>query len=144
MIDENGRQVWRTANNYYEYNRAYSITSGEVYDLVEQPSLTDPSQAIALREIIERYSRGGAVRVLKPQFIDEEQEGLFQGIDFDKLDKVEQVAMLKRSAELVEAYRAKVDKVKDREAKKAQDDLKAELEALRKKLADSQSEDEVK
>lgn len=93
---------YRTVRNYDDYNSKNGIVNGQAFDLESEPSLTVPDMAFTMREILERFTRGQEVQVLKPQYPDEEVDVL--GVDIDQLDKMERLELLEHTRSLTTAF----------------------------------------
>lgn len=109
---------------------------GEFYDLESEPSLTDPSQAMEIKDILNMFSRGGAVRVLRAQdfgeVVPQEFESITSRLQFmDKTEKAEASLELK---ELIETKAESIDSTKKAIAlEKLEAKIKAEAKAEAKK-----------
>lgn len=117
---------YRTQSNYHAYNEKHEIVNGEYFNVEEEPSLTIPDRALTVRELLERFTRGGEVRVLKPQNITEDPEEF--GLDLNQLSKMERVELLHETKEQVKSIRADLVKKADksREIEKAAEKKAAE------------------
>lgn len=126
--------------NIKDYDEKYGIKTGEDYNEKVEPSLTDASQALDIQDILETFSRGGQVRVLRPQYVNEEGALSPVGtrVDLGVLDKMERLEYFQQVSMEVSAYQKALDKAKTAKHKK---DLKEKiLEAARKLRLDEEEE----
>lgn len=107
------RKEFRTVGNYDDYNSKKKVKKGEAFDLEAEPSLTVPDQGMTIQEILERYTRGGEVRVLKPQYLEDSGTDVGSMIpDFEKMDKLDKIDMAREVGEYIESVQKDVRKRK--------------------------------
>lgn len=112
------RKEFRTSGNYSDYNDRKKIKKGEYYDLSKEPSLTVPDQAMTVQEILERYTRGGEVRVLKPQYLEDESTDVGAMVpDLSKMDKLDKIDMAREVGEYIGDIQKAVKKRKSQKKK---------------------------
>ena len=107
------RKEFRTSGNYDDFNKGKKIKKGESFDLESEPSLTIPDQALTIQEILERYTRGGEVRVLKPQYLEDAQTDVGSMVpDMSKMDKLDKIDMAREVGEYIDTVQKAVKKRK--------------------------------
>lgn len=101
------QRKYRTQGNYWKYNQDEAIVNGESFDLESEPSLTIPDMALSVKEILERFSRGGQVQQLQPQYLEGEltDEQISRSIDLNSYDKMERLELLGRTRKYVDQVR---------------------------------------
>lgn len=99
---EDGNIIYRTASTNNKFNEKYKIQKGETFDLEKEPSLTIPDQAMSVKELLQRFTRGGEVKVLQPQFQEGELENEFE-LDLNLLDRMERLELLEATKENIAA-----------------------------------------
>jgi hypothetical protein len=127
---------YRTIWNKSDIDAKTGFEKGEYYDLETQPSLTDPSQAMEAKDIINMFSRGGAVRVLRAQNFGDSSQQEPVPTEFDAIasrihtmDRVEKAEAILDIKETINKKAEAIDKnKKDVAAKKQRAKIKAELE----------------
>jgi len=129
-------KIIRTSSNYKKLTEG--ILKGEFYDPEKQPSLTDPSQAVEPKDIIELFSRGGSIRLLTPQsFGNVDEKGKARSTQFDSLvsnlNKMDKVDRAQARIDVANIINDKSDRItknkKDLEDKKAKAKAKKDAEA---------------
>lgn len=125
-------KIVRTTNDLAQLDIDTNFEIGEFYDLESQPSLTDPSQAMEIKDILNLYSRGGSVRVLRSQQWGEDIPDEFESIStrIHVMDKTEKAQAAMDIKDLINTKAESIDKLKkDLANKKLTKKLKAEAEA---------------
>lgn len=113
---------FRTTFNIIENDEVNNFAHGEYYDLEKQPSLTDPSQAMEIKDILHTFSRGGAVRILRSQNFGEEVPREFQAITqrMHQMDRVEKAQAIKDNQSLIDTTKKEIEKNQALKAQKKQ------------------------
>jgi hypothetical protein len=86
----------RSQSNIVAFNKKNKIKKGEYYDLESQPSLTIPDQALSIKELLKRFTRGGEVKLLQPQYIESDELDVPAefGLDLNQMDQMERLELL--------------------------------------------------
>lgn len=113
------KRKYRTQGNYWKYNDDEGITNGESFDLESEPSLTIPDMALSVKDILERFSRGGQVQQLQPQYLEGEvtDEQIARSIDLNTFDKMERLELLGRTRKYVDQVRVELQNRKQQASK---------------------------
>lgn len=109
---------YRTQGNYWKYNDDEGIVNGESFDLESEPSITIPDMALSVKEILERFSRGGQVQQLQPQYLEGEltDDQIARSIDLNTFDKMERLELLGRTRKYVDQVRTELQNRKQQAA----------------------------
>lgn len=112
---------YRTQGNNWKYNDEKKIKKGEFFDLDAEPSLTIPDMTLTVQEILERFTRGGEVRTLRPQYLEDEPAGdaIARSIDLDQYDKMERLELLRSTRRYVDQVREEIQRRNDTKVDKA-------------------------
>lgn len=95
-------------------------------------SLTEPDQALSIREILQRYAHGAPLSLEKQPYYDSENEDMeeSQGLHPSSLDLTDIEQLKQEAADTIDSYRREKATAQARQAaKEAREKLKAELAA---------------
>ena len=102
----------KTIRTQYNHEEVDSNDNYRKYfDLEKEPSLTDPSQAMEPKDILNVFTRGGAVRVLQPQVLPEVIPQEFSTIvgRLNQMDKTERAEASIKMRAIIEEKAEKLD-----------------------------------
>lgn len=115
------KRKYRSQTNYWDFNDKNNIKKGEDFNEENEPSLTIPDMALSVKDILTRFSRGGEVRQLQPQYLEGEltDEQIANAIDLNQVDYFDRIELLGRTTKYIDQVRA--DIIQRQEIKKQQE-----------------------
>lgn len=135
-------KIIRTPYNRVESDQFNNIENGEFYDLETEPSLTDPSQAMEIKDILKMFSRGGQVRVLRAQnFGDEAIPAEFEALT-SRINTMDKTDRAQASMDLKDLINTKSESIDKNKKAIAQKQTEAKIRAELKKAQNPKEENE--